>query len=119
MKMNPPLRAPGNPERMIELLREGKIQGVETDHAPNTRGDKEPPTCASGITALNAWPMFLEFFRRRRFSEKEIERITHEVVVERHGVDIDNSGRKGNYFPNEYKTNPWRPLEEQLGFGER
>ena len=116
-KMNPPLRVPGTPEKMLELLRDGKIYGVETDHAPHLLRDKEPPTCASGLAAVHAWPLFLEFLRRNNFTEEKIDWITHGAAVERHEVDIDNSRRKGEYVSSEYETNPWKPLEEQLGFG--
>ncbi len=45
-KMNPPLRGPGPREEIFQLLRDGKIDWIETDHAPHTLNEKlNNPIC--------------------------------------------------------------------------
>ncbi|OIO80196.1 hypothetical protein AUJ84_04085 [Candidatus Pacearchaeota archaeon CG1_02_32_132] len=113
-KMNPPLRAPGEPELLLEDLREGRIDFLETDHAPHTRKDKYE-ACASGVNALAWWPLFEEFFRRRGFTEKRIEEITFSAAVERFGADVIRKRKPIKDRRGDYEINPWRKLEEELG----
>jgi dihydroorotase len=53
-KMNPPLRAEGDRQALIEGLRDGTIDCVATDHAPHAAEDKEVPfeQAAMGVTGL-------------------------------------------------------------------
>jgi dihydroorotase len=53
-KMNPPLRAEGDRQALIEGLRSGVIDCVATDHAPHAPEDKEVPfeEAAMGVTGL-------------------------------------------------------------------
>jgi dihydroorotase len=54
LKMNPPLRAEGDRQALVEGLREGTIAAVATDHAPHARHEKEVPFEAApfGVTGL-------------------------------------------------------------------
>ncbi|HEX3172927.1 MAG TPA: dihydroorotase [Solirubrobacterales bacterium] len=53
-KMNPPLRAEGDRQALIEGLRDGTIDCVATDHAPHAAEEKEVPfeQAAMGVTGL-------------------------------------------------------------------
>lgn len=53
-KMNPPLRAEGDRQALIEGLRQGTIECIATDHAPHTAEEKEVPfeQAAMGVTGL-------------------------------------------------------------------
>jgi dihydroorotase len=53
-KMNPPLRAEGDRQALIEALRSGTITCVATDHAPHARHEKEVPfeEAPFGVTGL-------------------------------------------------------------------
>ena len=53
-KMNPPLRAEGDRQALIEGLRDGTIDCVATDHAPHALEEKEVPfeQAAMGVTGL-------------------------------------------------------------------
>jgi dihydroorotase len=42
-KMNPPLRAEGDRQALLEGLRDGTIDCIATDHAPHAREEKEVP----------------------------------------------------------------------------
>jgi dihydroorotase len=53
-KMNPPLRAEGDRQALIEGLRDGTIECVATDHAPHAAEEKDVPfeQAAMGVTGL-------------------------------------------------------------------
>ena len=53
-KMNPPLRAEGDRQALIEGLRDGTIDCIATDHAPHAPEEKEVPfeQAAMGVTGL-------------------------------------------------------------------
>jgi dihydroorotase len=53
-KMNPPLRAEGDRQALIEGLRSGVIECIATDHAPHSPDEKEVPVeeAAFGVTGL-------------------------------------------------------------------
>ncbi len=53
-KMNPPLRAEGDRQALIDGLRDGTIDCVATDHAPHAAEEKEVPfeQAAMGVTGL-------------------------------------------------------------------
>ena len=53
-KMNPPLRAPEDRERLRDALRRGVVTCVATDHAPHARQEKDAPfeEAPFGVTGL-------------------------------------------------------------------
>jgi dihydroorotase len=53
-KMNPPLRAEGDRQALIEALRDGTVECIATDHAPHATEEKEVPfeQAAMGVTGL-------------------------------------------------------------------
>jgi dihydroorotase len=53
-KMNPPLRAEGDRQALLDALRRGAITCVATDHAPHARHEKEVPfeEAPFGVTGL-------------------------------------------------------------------
>jgi dihydroorotase len=55
-KMNPPLRAEGDRQALIEGLRSGVLTCVATDHAPHSREEKEQPfePAPMGVTGLES-----------------------------------------------------------------
>jgi len=65
-KVNPPLRSHNSSNRMFTLLREGKIDWIETDHAPHTLAEKTgktfdskgQPQYMSGFPGLPFYPHF-------------------------------------------------------------
>jgi dihydroorotase len=54
VKMNPPLRAEGDRQALVEALRDGTIVAVATDHAPHAQHEKEVPLeeAPFGVTGL-------------------------------------------------------------------
>ena len=53
-KMNPPLRAEGDRQALIDGLRSGTLDCIATDHAPHAREEKEEPfeLAPMGVTGL-------------------------------------------------------------------
>src|SRR3989338_3183373 len=97
LKMNPPLRDRTRQARMIELLREGKIDWVETDHAPHTLEDKRERHM-SGVPWLGTWPDFMYRLERNGFSKKRLNGIGFDNAARTFGINIlktDNRGTGG------------------------
>lgn len=115
LKMNPPLREPYSREKMLSLLRDGKIDWVKTDHAPHSLTEKTSHPYMSGIPGLPWWPLFEEYLRRYNFTDTQIQGITFNNARNRFGLDIKMSRRKIVDRRMDYPFNPYGPLEEQLG----
>jgi len=116
--MNPPLREPGANTLLLEQLRQGKIDWIETDHAPHSlsekTGENERGECASGIPALHAWPLIIDFLESKNFTNKQIDDVTHNNVARRFNLSLQESPTKGEYIRNTYQFEPWAPLEQKL-----
>jgi dihydroorotase len=115
-KMNPPLREPGKPQQMLEYLRAGKIDWIETDHAPHSLTEKLQHPFMSGIPGLPWWGLFEEFLRFNGFSDKRIREVTYENVLARFNLDIEYPERPRVDRRNDYPFNPYAPLEELLKY---
>lgn len=87
-KMNPPLRPRGYNMKMLELLRDGKIDLIETDHAPHSTEDKFEKHM-SGIPGLPWWPAVVEYLKMNNFSDKRIEEVTFGNAQKIFNIDID------------------------------
>lgn len=114
-KMNPPLRRPGESDKLLEALIDGRIDFLETDHAPHTHDDKFV-RCASGVTALPSWPVFTEALIQKGFSERIVEEVTLIAAAERFDVSLNPKIRKIKDRAGDYFVNPWKDLEESIGW---
>ena len=117
LKMNPPLREPKSREKMFQYLREGKIDWIETDHAPHTLDEKVKEPFMSGIPGIAWWPVFEEYLRHHDFSDNEIEKLTFSNVANRFGLDI--SQRRPKTLTDrrqDYPFNPYKSMEEEIGW---
>jgi len=88
MKMNPPLRPPGMNKELLQMLKEGKINWIETDHAPHTYKEKTHKPFMSGITGLQKYPKFINWLRSNGLSEEQIKRITFDSIARTFGLDL-------------------------------
>ncbi len=79
-KVNPPLRSPAESDELVRLLREGKIDMVESDHAPHTQEEKMREPYMSGIPSLQLYPALMPYLSKRGFTDKRIEEITYNNV---------------------------------------
>lgn len=124
-KVNPPIRQAATREKMLQYLLEGKIDWIETDHAPHTLEEKTggmldadgDPVYMSGLPGLAAWPIFDLYLQDNGFSEEQIKKLTFSNVAERFGLNItyqkpihliDRTG--------DYAFNPYESIIEELGF---
>lgn len=117
-KMNPPLRGPESREKMFQLLREGKIDWIETDHAPHKLNEKLNNPYASGIPGIAWWPLFEEFLRQQNFSDLQIENLTFSRVAERFGIDIRRNRRNMRDRRSDYPFDPYQKMAEELKWQE-
>ncbi len=88
MKINPPLRSPSMKKEMIELLKQGMITWIETDHAPHTLNEKIRPPYLSGITGLQKYPKFIHWLTTQGLNHEHIKKITFEAIALTYGFNI-------------------------------
>lgn len=115
-KMNPPLRSPESKEKMLQLLRDGNIDWIETDHAPHLLTEKTQAPFMSGIPGIPWWPMFEEYLRRHDFADAEIERLTFTNVIERFDLDISRTRREIKDRRGDYPFNSYKVIEKELNW---
>ena len=87
-KMNPPLRGRGLNAAMLRNLKEGKIDWIETDHAPHTLEEKLNPPYMSGIPGLAFYPLFILGLLRKGFTENQLREITFKNICRSFGFNI-------------------------------
>ena len=115
-KMNPPLREPATRKTLLQYLKEGKIDWIETDHAPHTLEEKLSAPYSSGIPGLAWWPLFEEYLRQHDFSDRQIEQITFSNIAQRWGLDIQRRKRNTKDHRADYPFDPYQKLAQQLGW---
>lgn len=108
LKMNPPLRNKRMQEEMLNLLLDGRITYIATDHAPHTIEEKVSPEYdyMSGIPSFPYYPRFINFLRELGMSEMDLDRLIHDNIVETFGIPeelIPNTKRAGKQSDEELK----------------
>lgn len=112
-KVNPPLRSEAEQRGLLDRLKSGKINWIETDHAPhllvNKTGeafdDDGKPIYMSGIPGLDSWPKVIERLKREGFDNVRIRELTRDNVLEVYGIPegvIGDSPGIGDINLNEY-----------------
>lgn len=114
-KMNPPLRSPESRKKMLRYLRGGKIDWIESDHAPHAWEEKIHSPHMSGIPGLAWWPLFEKYLRYHKFSSQQIEDLTFNNAAKRFGIDMPRSSRAVKDCRGEYAFNPYEKIEKELG----
>ena len=113
-KMNPPLRDEESSRKILEYLKEGVIDILESDHAPHTLKDKTREYM-SGIPNLLFYPVFIEQFRKEGFSNERIKEMTYDNILRifnKKKIKIKPIESKENpeSFYNDYCFNPYKNL---------
>lgn len=80
LKMNPPLRSAEDRNAIFEGLLEGKVDWIESDHAPHTIADKLAG--ASGIANFGGTLLLIEHLRAAGITEQRLAEITHQRAQE-------------------------------------
>ncbi|MBI3413581.1 MAG: dihydroorotase [Candidatus Aenigmarchaeota archaeon] len=75
-KVNPPIRDAKTRDGLMLALRQGKIDWIETDHAPHTADEKLNSPYMSGIQSLNLYAALLGRLRTGGFTEKQLDDLT-------------------------------------------
>lgn len=98
-KCNPPLRDVGTRNLLLQLLLEGHIDVISTDHAPHPLARKDDEVNpASGLPGIPIWPRGIQFLRDCGMSEARIADVTFVnanrifklgLEIERTTVDYD------------------------------
>jgi dihydroorotase len=82
-KVNPPIRDRSSMVRLEQLLRAGKIDWIETDHAPHLKEEKtydqsrQPGFYMSGIRSLENYASFIDSLSERGYPDELITNITY------------------------------------------
>jgi dihydroorotase len=87
-KVNPPLRDRNSAETMLQLLKDGKINWIETDHAPHTLAEKLGNPYMSGFPGLPFYPHFIKYLGAQGFSEGQVRQLTHNNILNTFGFKI-------------------------------
>ncbi len=97
LKMNPPLRSKADQEELLELFLSGRIDWLESDHAPHTLQDKDQG--ASGIPGFLGYRLLVEHAKRRGLSKKALQQRTANRVIEVFGLEKEPAF-VASYYPN-------------------
>ncbi len=110
-KVNPPLRAPGTSKILLEQLRTGKIDWIETDHAPHTLEEKINPPHLSGITSLQHYPRFIALLKKNKFTDERIHEITFATIANTFKLSIPQRQCTPKVYDQPaYSFDPWLRL---------
>lgn len=88
-RMNPPLREKKSIEKLREYLKEGKIDWIETDHAPHARSEKLFHPYLPGYPSLYLYGDFVnQFLPGIGISKEQIKKLTSDNIYEIFGNKI-------------------------------
>lgn len=85
-KVNPPLRSESDQQGLLDCLKKGKINWIETDHAPHLLENKTSEPFMSGIPGLDSWPKVVRRLRGEGFNERRIRELTRENALAIYGI---------------------------------
>lgn len=112
-KVNPPIRDRSSQELLLKKFKEGKIDVLETDHAPHTLEEKLKDH-ASGIPGLSFWPVFVKILKEKGVSEELLEKVAFENINEIFGMKIKKLNRKPEILEKEYSFNLYKNGEDKI-----
>lgn len=88
-KMNPPLRSKDDVITLREFLKSGKIDWIETDHAPHAIGEKLHKGYPSGYPSLYLYKELVEkFLPMLGLNQKQIDDLTFNNIVKTFNLDL-------------------------------
>ncbi|MBN1412500.1 MAG: dihydroorotase [Spirochaetales bacterium] len=110
-KVNPPLREKKQADRLFSLLFDGKIDWIESDHAPHTLSEKKR---ASGLPVIPIYPFLCTLLKRKGMSDDILEELTHNAVERVFQITIPKKNKPltGDFFK-DYGYNPFIYLTEK------
>lgn len=124
LKMNPPLRTQKMQEYMLKSLLDGKIDWIETDHAPHiidekigrVKDEEENPIYSSGVPGLPFYPHFMKTLKEEyNLPQKQIDDLTHHNIIETFNLSSDLiplTHKEPDYkLANEYEFDPFEGIK--------
>jgi dihydroorotase len=116
LQVNPPLRPSRIQKRMLKLLLNGKIDWIETDHAPHTLQEKQ---ASSGIPGLPFYPHFIHQLHIMGMETRLIEKVTHDTIESVFNIPVKKSGRTPDlHLEGEYPFDPFKQLKAGVKKGD-
>lgn len=103
MKVNPPLRDRATADTMMELLLEGRIDWIESDHAPHKLSEKLNMPYASGLPGMPILSSLIAILKKKGADHHFIRKITHSRVCEVFGLKIPYHKIQDSYLREEYE----------------
>ena len=88
LKVNPPLRPEAMQKEMFAALINGRIDWIETDHAPHTVEEKME-NYASGIPGLQFYNRFIEILYKNGLSHKTVNNLTFGNIVRTFSIPVE------------------------------
>lgn len=86
-KMNPPLRNKKEVKKLIEYLKNGDIDFIESDHAPHQIGEKLFSPFLSGFPSLYLYKDFIKkFLPKIGVSKNLIQKMTFDNIIKVYGI---------------------------------
>jgi len=119
LKVNPPLRSETMRKKMFAALLDGRIDCIESDHAPHTIKEKREDYL-SGIPNLQFYKQFLEILSINGLGNDAIEDLTFNNIVRIFSVpaEIFTENPDNQSVPeNEYGFNPFHSKTGGYGGG--
>jgi dihydroorotase len=106
LKVNPPLRSEETQKRLRHHLKEGKIDWIETDHAPHTYREKKT---ASGLPGFPVYPHLIMWLKKWGLSQSRIDQLTHDNIASTFGIEISKTRKAGDLnLQGEYDFDPYK-----------
>ena len=109
LKVNPPLRLEGMRGEMFRALMNGRIDWIETDHAPHTETEKREKYL-SGLPVLQFYGSFIRILKDNGIDDGLLEKLTSGNIVRAFNLPEDlfpvNPGAVG-INPEEYGFDPF------------
>lgn len=87
-KMNPPLREEGTRAALFQAVLDGRVDWIESDHAPHTLPDKEKGMC--GIPGFSGMLLLLARLREAGLSEERLASLFGGSVLKTFGLGNAN-----------------------------
>ncbi len=115
LKVNPPLRSEAMQKQMFAALINGRIDWIETDHAPHTVKEKKEDY-ASGIPGLQFYNQFIEILYRNRLSGGMVEDLTFRNIIRTFSIPVEtftNNTGSQSVRSDEYGFDPFYSIKVQ------
>jgi len=114
LKVNPPLRSEANRKMMFAALLNGRIDWIETDHAPHTIKEKKEDY-ASGIPVLPFYSRFIKLLYKNGLTGEKVEYLTFSNIIRTFSIPKETfKENPGSQFipGNEYGFDPFLEISE-------